>query len=71
MGYWIFRKSDGSCLAIEETELEKTRIADTLGELAYDDPIPRLIARLLVAQCGGRMVPEYEPRDTAGGLSCS
>lgn len=63
MSYWIFKRDDGTCLAVEENHLEQYGISDDLGELVYDEPMPRLIARLQVAKDGGQLIPEFDATD--------
>lgn len=56
MSYWIFRTPQGTCLAVDEEALAEGGIGDDLGELIYDDPMPRLIAGLHVGMMGGGIV---------------
>ncbi|MEN8720457.1 MAG: hypothetical protein ABF296_09375 [Oceanococcaceae bacterium] len=56
MSYWIFRRDDGTVLAIHDTELGNVPINDDLGELIYDEPMPRIIARMHVVLSGGEVI---------------
>lgn len=67
MSYWIFRRPDDTCLAIDEEALAEGGIDDELGELIYNDPMPRLFARMHVAAMGGGIVeavPKVPARET-------
>lgn len=57
MSYWIFQDQEsGQCTAIEDACLQKHPIADELGELLHDGPMPAMIAKMYVARFGGRVL---------------
>lgn len=54
--YWIFRRPDHSCLAVEEEALAESGIDEDLGELIYDEPMPLITAQMHVAAMGGGII---------------
>ena len=57
MGYWIFQNEESKrCMAINDGCLADVPIDDELGELLFDGPMPAMIAKMYVANHGGRLV---------------
>lgn len=58
MLYWLFKQTDGSCLAIEDVLLDSLRINADLGQLLCDRPVNHGAAMEKLQIHGGRIMAE-------------